>query len=222
MAQSKVQIANMALAEVPAPRITSFEEEGAEAIAVRDHYQPALDMLLEAHDWDFVIRREALAQIVNDRPDEHAYCYAMPASVASPRRLVPAASGEGASPSVVAGLETVAYPRSLGGSLDEMVTLHPFTIADGRIYTDLESAILEYVAGDVSESAFTALFARALALELAGRIVGPIRQDFRRQAALQQMAEIARERAIADNMNRQPRQHFGFVADEALIRAMEP
>ncbi|HEX8577993.1 MAG TPA: hypothetical protein VF655_00175 [Allosphingosinicella sp.] len=216
MALSKVQIANMALAEVPASRISGLDEDSIEAGHVRVHYQPSLELLLEAHDWDFAIKRIVLAAVANDRPDEHGSAFQLPADVASPRRLVPSATAAGL---VAPGVPSVRSAFSAG--LDEMLTIYPYTIAAGKLYTDLDGATLEYVSNNVSESAFPALFARALGLELATRLVSPIKQDTKRQDYIRGMAEVARERAIADNMNRQPRQQYGFASEEARARALD-
>lgn len=214
MALSKVQIANMALAEVPAPRITSFDDGSNEANYVNEQYQPSLEVLLEAHDWDFAIRRVELAALVtNPRTIDWAYGYELPVDVASPRKLIPTPSN-----STITGYEMArAYEPWVAG-LDDMSNLYQFEIAEAVLYTNLQSATLEYVTLDVDESEFPALFARALAFELASRLVMPIKQDTKRQDYVSRKAEIARERAIADNLNRQPRNTFGFIAETALAR----
>jgi hypothetical protein len=214
VALSKVQIGNMALAEVPAPRITSFADESNEAQYVNEHYQPAVELLLEAHDWDFAIRRVELAALsTNDRQIDWAYGYTLPTDVASPRKIIPTITN-----SDVTGYEMAQTAAPWVSGLDDLSTIYPFEIASGVLYTNLTGATLEYVTLDVNESEFPALFARALAFELASRICMPLKQSDKRQDYLSRKAEVARERAIADNMNRQPRSTFGFISEAALSR----
>lgn len=204
----------MALAEVPAPRITSFDDDSNEAQYVNENYDPALQVLLEAHDWDFAIRRVELAALdTNDREIDWTYAYALPVDVASPRKLIPTITN-----SPVTGYEMARAYEPWTNGLDDMLTLYRFEIANGQLYTGLQAATLEYVTLDVNESEFPALFARALAFELASRIVMPLRQSDKRQDYLSRKAEVARERAVADNLNREPRNNFGFIAETALAR----
>lgn len=226
MALSKVEIGNMALGEVPAPFMTSLEDTTQEAIQVRNAYQPSLDLLLDAHDWDFAIKRETLAVVDNTRGDEWTYSYQLPADLISPRRIMPIPGEQAGNSTVVAGLQTVAYPSVFLGSggfqLDESVNLYPHAIAGGLLYTNLGDAMLEYTTNAVSEGSFTPLFARALSIEIASRIVFPLRQDTKRQDYLTGKAEVARERAIADDMNRQPRETYGFVSTDTVTRSWGP
>lgn len=222
MALSKVEIGNMALAEVPAPFMTSFEDATQEAIQVKNAYQPSLEALLDLHDFDFAIKRISLGSITNARSDEWGQAFALPSDMISPRFLRPVNNSVSSGATVVAGLQTVAYPVALIQSLDEMVNLYPFTIAGGALFTNLGDAVLEYTTSDVSEADFPPLFARALSLEIASRVVFPLTQNSKRQDYLVGMAQVARERAIADDMNRRPRETYGFVSDETASRTGAP
>jgi hypothetical protein len=222
MALSKVEIGNLALAEVPAPFMTSFEDVTPEATQIRNAYQPSLEALLDLHDFDFAIKRISLAAITNARGDEWGFAYSLPSDLISPRFLRPVNSTTSAASTIVAGLQTVAYPVLAGFPVDEMVNLYPFVIADGTLYTNLSDAVLEYTSGAISEASFPPLFARALSIEIAARVVYPLTQNAKRQDYLVGMAQVARERAIADDMNRQPRETFGFFSDETISRTGAP
>lgn len=211
MASSVLDIKNMALDELSAEHLESESETSVTAQACERNYQPALDLLLEDYDWDFAIRRDTLAEVTNDRGNEWTYAYALPTDLVRPRFLLPFGSDE----VPVAGSLPI-YP--IGGVYRGFEGRWPFVIADGNLYTTRESAILEYVTANPEISAFTAKFARALALELASRIVMPLKKDRVRQGDLIKAAEVARERAKADAMNRDRETIRDFIPEGQLVR----
>lgn len=210
MALSRLQIKNLALDEVPADRIEDEDETSLAAEVTERHYQPALELLLEDHDWDFAIRRQTLALATNDRANEWTYAYALPSDMARPRHLLRYGADETAG-------SMPAYPAA-GVARIFHESLIPFRIADGLIYTNRETAILEYVTNAPREADFTAKFARALATELAHRIVMPLTKDSRREQELIRKSEVYRERAKADEMNRDPERTRDFIPDIQLAR----
>ncbi len=203
MALSKLQIWNMAIAELPDARLDTLDDVSIAGEACKDQYQPSIELLLEDHPYDFAIVRKPLALLSNDRANEWGYAYQLPADMAAPRYLLPYAAGE------VVARPVYAWGRS-GGV--------PIRIAGGRLYTGQDAATLEYVTNAPSESVFTAKFARALALELASRIVMPVKKDQARQEKLVRMAEVARERAKADDMNRDRESVRDFIPEVQLVR----
>jgi hypothetical protein len=209
MALSRKQIINLALAELPADRIDSEEDLSFEAETAREHYQPALELLLEDHDWDFAIRRVTLAAVTNDRGNEWTYAYDLPTDLASPRRLLPFGADE---------MATSIPGYSPVGRLRGFEAITPYVISGGTLFTDREAAVLEYVTNEPEEATFTAKFARALVTELASRLVMPIKKDSRRKGELMRQAEIDRERAKADDMNRDRETIRDFVPDMQLAR----
>lgn len=200
----------MALAELPEQRIDSLDDVNLASDFLNDQYQPAIDFLLEDHDYDFATRREALAQVPNDRPSEWQYTYRLPLDLARPLHLLPYSGADAAS--AVPIYSWIGRARGLEART-------PFRIANGKLYGNVEGAVLEYASNSVSESAFTAKFARALALELASRVVMPIKKDTKRQGELIRMAEVARERAKADDMNRDRETTRDFIPEFMLARA---
>jgi hypothetical protein len=209
MALSKLQIWNMALAELPEQRIDSLDDVNLASDFLNDAYQPAIEFLLEDHDYEFATLRVALAQVPNDRPSEWQYAYKLPNDLARPLHLLPY-SGADTAPA------TPVY--SWIGRARGLETRTPFRMADGKLYANIEGAVLEYATNSLAESKFTAKFARALALELASRVVMPIKKDAKRQAELIRMAEVARERAKADDMNRDRESPRDFIPEFMLAR----
>lgn len=209
MALSRIDIFNLALDQLPTTRIETLDD-GFEADVCAGAYQPSLQTLLEAHHWDFAIRRQTLAVAANDRGAEWSYAYAAPDQMITPRYLLPYGSDYDAS-----GNPT--YPNF--GRLRAYEGVQPFRIARGLIYANLENGVFEYVSGDVSEEQFPSLFAEALALKIAARIVMPIKKDRKRQGDLIQMAEVAKERAKAADMNRDRESVRDFIPEGQLVRA---
>jgi hypothetical protein len=212
MALDTLQIKNMALDEVPEARIEAEDEASIPAETVASVYQPALELLLEDYDWDFAIRRQVLAMVANDRGNEWVYSYRLPGDMARPRFLLPFGGNEIA----IAGSLPV-YP--VAGVYRGFEGRWPFIVGTDTVYTNREFAVFEYVANNPSPSTFTAKFARALAVEIASRIVMPLKKDRQRQGDLIKMAEVARERAKADAMNRDHESTRDFIPESQLVRS---
>lgn len=187
----------MALDALPDDRIDHLDDGSLQAEKCVTAYQPALELLLEDHDYDFAVHREALAETANDRSSEWAHAYALPDMLARPRYVLPSEDG-------------AVLLRSYGGLPSYDVAV-PYRISGGKLYTDTAAAVLDFITNAPSENRFTAKFARALALELACRIVMPLKKSSKREAELIRMAEVARDRAKADDMNRDPDEQIEYV-----------
>lgn len=207
MATSRLSIWNEALDEVPTDRVDALDEASVQAEKCDAHYGPSMQHLLEDHAYDFAIVRAPLAVAVNDRPREWRNCYALPVDMAAPRHLLPYGAADAGS---------VLY--SWVGRARWLETRAPLRIAGNRLYANIDAATLEYVTNSPSEVRFTAMFARALALELASRIVMPILKDRKRKGELIVEARIARERAKAADMNRDHESPRDFMPEEMLAR----
>ena len=181
---------NLALGELRAPSIIDIAEDTLEARECARYYPICLRILLERHDWAFANRRAALAELAtNDRAAEWAHAYILPAGCATPLRLVAA---DGYAPD--------------------------FIVENRILYTQLGNAVLEYAANDVTDSEMPGLFADALAYALAARLAVPIRDSREMKGQLLQQAEIAFQRAVAEDRNRQP-EHDAVGQDAvALVR----
>lgn len=204
--RSVVSICNEALGDVPADLISSIDDDTVSGRNCKRLYQSVVDDLIEAHDFDFAIRRVALAVVDNDRP-EWGYAYTLPAQMASPRRLLPAL-GAGWVP---------MWRADRLGKLEQMI---PFEMADGKLYTSLESASLEYVMAPTDPGLFTSLFSRAVVTELSARLVMPVKNDRTRQGDLIKIAEAAKQRAIADDLNRNRRPDLDYDSEVARVRGI--
>jgi len=181
---------NLALGELRTAPIVDIAEDTLEARECARYYPQCLRILLERYDWAFANRRASLAELAdNDRAAEWARAYILPADCATSLRLVTAD----------------------GGTSD-------FIVENRTLYTQLGNAVLEYVASDITEGEMSGSFIDALTYALAARLAVPIRDSREIKGQLLQQAEIAFQRAVAEDRNRQP-QHDVFSDDTvALVR----
>lgn len=215
---SRIGIKNEALAELPASRITAEDEASVEARETAAAYDDCKRDLLESHPWSFATRRAVLAEVTNPRSSEWLFAYAVPSDMASPRYLIPDLSalglglpipGSSIPPyyEVWSGLNFGAYPI--------------FILENGVIYSNIETATLEYGVNNINESVMPGLFRRALALEIASRIVMPIKKDRQLKGDLIKQAEAQKSRAMAEDDNRHPKAfpNLGYMNEVGLARS---
>lgn len=213
MARSIIDICNEALGEVPAETISDLDDETKQSARhCKRLYRGVISDLLEHYDWSFAKQRVALAQVTNTRSGEWGYAYALPAGMGTPKRIVPAYTANAA-----AGF--VGYPGRVGVA-DQFQQSFEYVIAGMVLYTNLPGAILEYIPEEVPLAAFSSSFARAVALELAARLVMPVLNDRARQRDLVQMAELQKQRAVAEEANRSPDYGLDFVSERAMARGV--
>ena len=185
-----ITVCNLALGELRAPPIADIDEPTTEAAECRRYYAHCLKLLLERFDWSFATRVATLAELsVNPRASEWAHAYALPADMATAQRLVPPLNGWPGGAAILPAVPVLAQP---------------FIIEDGVLFSQMRGAILEYTTRDVAEADMPGLFSDALAYALAARLAVPLRDSRETKGQLLQQAEIAAQRAIADDINRQP------------------
>lgn len=205
----QLSISNNALGEIAADPIDSLEEA---SLSARECSRVFRSVFREALTWavfDFSIRRVVLALQANDRGAEWGCRYAKPADMAEPIRIrpnLPDASGN----FPIVGPYTFPAIDALGPM--------PFVVAGGSIYTNVEEAILEYRRTDVPIADVDPATARAIELEMAVRLAYPVKKNREIKGDLIKQAEVARQRAIADNENRSPRASISYVSPVEYAR----
>lgn len=79
MANSVIDIVNMALGELGVNRISALNEPGSLAAEKATLYYPyARDEVLEEDDWNFAVTRVSLAKLVTEPVDMYDYAYSLP------------------------------------------------------------------------------------------------------------------------------------------------
>lgn len=215
--RSQLSICNGALDELPAGTIQSIDDpDDVGARACKRRYDAVLEDLLAEHEYDASIRRVALAATTNDRSGEWNFCYQEPTSARTILRILPTftAAYVGTAYTILSGQRNWTgigyYPDNLGSL---------YRRAAGKIYTNIEAAVCEYVSSEVELALFSPLFARAFELELAARICVPVLKDRARWKELVSMSEMARQRAIAHDRNNSPERYDGFMSEDAQARS---
>jgi hypothetical protein len=212
---SKLSIWNQAVALIRAKAIQSENEDSLEARECRRHYPDIILSLLEGpHDWGFATRRFTLNALVNDREDEWLYAYGLPSDLASPVHVLPNFEGFG-----------LGLPIPLPGNpyFEVWSTMQqglsaPYIIENGTLYTNAEDAILVYVTTTGMESHFSAKLASAVAHELASFLAMSIKGNEALADKYANKAEMLRQRAIADDANRQPQSYPPYVSEAEIAR----
>lgn len=213
MARNIVEICNEAISDLPAHAITGIEDTRTEGRECNRHLNGVVSELLAMHDWSFARRRGALAPVTNDRAGEWAYAYALPDEIISPIVLVRDYSSVGAAMTVTPMLY---WPTVSAG-----YELLDYTLADDKLYTNLESAVLEYSLDAVQPNKWHPLFQQAVIRLLAARIYRPVlggKADTQEWLVKQQSARAALNEAMADDLNRFPRRRQEFVPEAVMAR----
>jgi hypothetical protein len=213
---SQLGIFNQAVAMLPATPIASPDENSLEARECRRLYPEVVaDMLEGPHDWSFANQRVLLAALVtNDRSDSWLYAYALPSNLGNPVRVLPDLSSLGL-------LLPVPLPGQPYGEVwvSAIQRLEmPYEIEGQTLYTNTSAATLEYTINDVAGVPITQLAITALATDLAARVCVPVKKDSQRESVLLQKAELAWQRAIADDRNRQPESYADFLPETIAAR----
>lgn len=203
-----VDICNMALAEIAAGPITALSDNAIEAREVGRFALPLLAEITLWSDWSWAVTRAVLTEITNDRPAEWLHAYQVPATCARAlavrRNEDPATSLPDAGP----------FPFPLQDGLP-LAFLHE----GGLIYSNIGTASLVFTAMLTDPTALPPLVTRAFVLELAARVAVPVRKDIGLARQLASAAELARDRAIAEDRNQRAAAGLRFASEAALARA---
>jgi hypothetical protein len=212
-APSQISICKTALRRCRATVIQDINENSNEAANCRDLYPQIIARALEGdHNWSFANQRVQLAVAgTNDRPYEWLYAYLVPQNMAAAIRVLPDLQSLG-----------IALPQPIPGEpySETWATLNgyevPYEILSGTLYTNAENAWLDFTINDITGIAETNLFADAVAWELSAELAVTIKGDDKIASAARSAAELAWQRAIAADRNRQP-QDWGNYLSEAMV-----
>lgn len=216
IAASQLSISNQAIDKIKAKRIASIDEKSLEAQHCRAWYPQVVANMLEGpNDWSFAIQRVQLGQLAtNDREYEWAYAYQVPSNMAQAIRVIPDLEALG-----------VALPQALPSdpyaevwSVNGIAIETPYIISGTTLYSNAKDATLEYVINDIEGIVIGQMCAFALALELAAHLAVPVKGDSKREGELLSQAEVAWQRAIAEDRNRQPTHTGGYISDAMAVR----
>ena len=191
---TKVKVANRALGvlgQIGAEKIENFEEDTADARAVRTFWDETLDAFLEESWWSFATKyAELTLKETNPSPPECAYSYVKPQDMVSPRRIV------GDVPE-----EKVPYEEATEGGT------HVF-------YTNKQLACMEYTARIEDFSIWPGSAVTAFALSLASVMAPAYSGGMEKLGLISQLAQNALDMAQVVSHNRQERDPFESESTE--------
>lgn len=194
MAVSAVSISNMALSLIGNKSflITSLSEASEPARQCLLWYEPIRDATLQAHPWNFAIRRAELAQISDTPAYGYAYAYALPDDY----------------------LKVVQTDVAEEG-MDENYRVEGLLGSTTRVLLSDEGEVsIEYIAKITDPNAFSPTFVQALVTHLASVICTPLTDSQSRAKELKEAyKEIVREARSVDAQEGTPR---GIYADTWL------
>lgn len=223
--RSLTQIANEAIAELPAHSITSLDDGSREAEECAKFLPGIVSEMIGYHDWDFVRRRVVLAEVTNDRPGEWSKAYALPGQMSSPIKLVRPQSATGqfafATGEGLTLIDVLVTPVLFWPTTQLPHAAIDYEVANGVLYTDLEAATLEYSTDALQPETWTALFQQAVIAALASRIARPLLGSGVSAGEIRERkmyARMALDEAVADDLNRNPRERQAFVSEAASAR----
>jgi hypothetical protein len=223
--RSLTDIANEALGDLPAHAITGLDDDTREAQECARFLPGIVSELIAYHDWSFVRRRIALAEVTNDRPGEWEKAYALPNSMGAAIKLVRPQSATGqfafATGEGLSIIDVIVTPVLFWPTTQLPHAAIDYEIAGGVLYTDLVDATLEYSLDTLQPDTWPALFQQAVISALAARLLRPLLgagvsiADVRDKKTY---ARMALDEAVADDMNRNPRERRAFVSEGAAAR----
>lgn len=191
MAVTAVGIANMALSLIGnrTGLITAFNETTEPGRQANLWYEPTRDATLQAHPWNFAIRRTELAQIADEPAYGYAYAYALPDD----------------------------YLRVVQTELEDVGMADNFRIegqlgSTSRVLLSDEGTLkIEYIAQITDPNAFSPTFVQALATHLAAKMCPALTDSMSRTKELYDAySNILREARAVDAQEGTPR---GLYAD---------
>jgi hypothetical protein len=139
--------------------------------------------------------------VTNDRAAEWLYAYAPPVDMADPIAIREVENAATDLPAY--GLGT--YP------VQDTATI-PFAYEGGVIYTNIPNAILVYSGDAFDIGTMRPLLRRSFVTELAFRLVLPLKKDAALAEYVRKLAMVARNEAIADEENKNPKREPRYVS----------
>lgn len=207
MSAALIQACNEALAQIAAGQIASLTENSIEARECNRFAESLLEEMADWTTWRALIKRQALTATTNDRPAEWLYCYQAPSDLADPI--------------AIRQVEDNATELPIGGPFPfpfQDASPLAFRYEGDKIYSNVEDATLVFTSSVLAAGQMTPLMRRAFVLELASRLALAVKKDAKIAQAMQQQAEVARQRAIADEENKVQRVDPRYVSEVEYAR----
>lgn len=186
-----VTICNLALTRIGDETITALSDTSKRARLCRVHYAPTRRAVLEAHPWNFAVKRAELAVLADAPNHEFTYALTLPTDFLRVIRTSLEAEGYDDAPYRIETMVT-------GGDVVRVLV------------TDTDTLSIEYLADVTDPNLFSPLFVDLLAARLAAELCMPITDTMSAAQALWQIYESKlREARSTDAQQGTPREFFG-------------
>lgn len=147
---TETEICNWALSKIGAKRITSMSDGSVNARACSDLFSHVRRSELEAHTWNFAIRRGELPADATAPSSEFEYQYSLPAG----------------------------FLRLIGPMIEDTVYPRDWQLEGQKILTDDEAPLkIRYIFDVTTVSEWAATFCEAVAAKLAYELCEPLTQS---------------------------------------------
>lgn len=174
-----IDIVNLALShigEVPNVASISPPEGSAHAEKAARFYPLARDKCLEAHNWNFAVKRVKLSGLENP-VGPWLYAYGVPSDLI---RSISVRGNEGEGFANFQDRDSLrGIHAAYGNSIDDELGVSDFIIENNILYTNAEEATLRYVFKQSDTTRWTPRFSDAVSWLLASYLAGAITQDER-------------------------------------------
>lgn len=171
---SAIDICNLALAHIgDEATVASLDppEGSAQASHCARFYPMARDSLLEAHTWNFAVRRAVLAEVANTWT-QWQFAYAKPADCL---RVISVLPSDGYDDYEANVSENTVSDLNIGGFLaPQKYVIELNDNSASVILTNQEDAIVRYSAFVTDTTKFSPLFVQVLSWNLAAMLAGPV------------------------------------------------
>lgn len=192
---SKLNICNLALAKLGARPITSLEESSQEARYCKVFYDSSRDAVLRGYSWNFANKNRILASVdVSEGNSRWAYAFGYPADCLKALRV----HDDGGT----------QYPFELG--------IQDISSSNVRvIFTDLETAYLNYTIRIDNPDLYDSQFIEAFALLLAKELAWPISKSASKEKVMLAKYQLALPKAeTADATEQTPSSTLDYMNQE--------
>jgi len=219
---SKVELANIALANIRAPSINSFTELSTEAQYVALYYPKVRNSLYEMHNWSFNNAEKALALLSNVTLFDWLYVYQYPSDCLRVNYLkspVNKVSGTTAGFAVRPQYDDNLYNDAVNRQL---VIPYEVKLVDGvKVIGSNEPDLwIDYRSNSDDPNKYSALFLDGFSWQLGADLAIPVIGGDVGRAERKNATSIARDtllNAIAEDLNATKRRNMGMMRESETI-----
>lgn len=201
MATSETEIVNLALVRIGHKQtITSLGEGTPTADVCKVLYEPTRDTVLQAHPWNFAIRRATLSRSASEPEFEFQYKFALPSGPTPPYCLKVVRTSWEAIPA--SGTWVYSEPFVHG-----YTSLTPYRIEGRWLLANEESCAIEYIARITDVTQYSVSFVNALSLKLSAELAMPLADNQQLARTMAELYEAAvRDARVTDAQEGTPRE----------------